>query len=377
MVARGYDPAFAQRCFQQIEGFGSYGFPESHAISFALLVYASAWIKWARPDVFCCALLNSQPMGFYQPAQLVRDAREHGVEVRPPDVMASDWDCTLEAAGERSASVSARSARRAFPIGPDHYRPLRLGLRQIGGLKRDEAQLIVRARLGGATTFEDFALRSGVSRRTLELLAEADAFRSLGMDRRQALWAVKGLAGEIRAEAEAPLIARAQPKEAQVELPFMSPAQHVAEDYRTTHLSLKAHPVSFFRKALDRMGVVPAARLKTLRDRRRLSVGGLVLVRQRPGTAKGVVFLTLEDETGIANIVVWQSAFEANRRLVMGASFLVVHGQLQREGEVIHLVAEKFTDLTHRLSEMREDERPSPEVRSNVTGRLIRSRDFH
>jgi error-prone DNA polymerase len=413
MIARGYDPQFAQRCFQQIEGFGSYGFPESHAISFALLVWASAWVKWARPDVFCCALLNSQPMGFYQPAQLVRDAREHRVEVRPPDVLASEWDCTLEAPdpspqGEVSAKptegVSAQKLlkpthpkhlsgnpltrfagappggehlRSHLPIGPAHHQALRLGLRQINGLKQAEGELIAQARRDGARTFEDFALRSGVTRRTLELLAEADAFRSLGLDRRQALWAVKGLSGEIRAEAEAPLLARARPREVQVELPFMSPAQHVAEDYRTTSLSLKAHPVSFFRGDLDRLGVVAAERLSTMRDRKRLCVGGLVLVRQRPGTAKGVVFMTLEDETGIANVVVWRDAFEANRRLVMGASFLLVHGQLQRAGDVIHLVAEKFTDLSHRLSDMREDDRPSPEVRSKVTGRLIRSRDFH
>ncbi|HKR87876.1 MAG TPA: error-prone DNA polymerase, partial [Phenylobacterium sp.] len=412
MIARGYDPEFAQRCFQQIEGFGSYGFPESHAISFALLVWASAWVKWARPDVFCCALLNSQPMGFYQPAQLVRDAREHGVEVRPPDVMWSDWDSGLEdgepaapppsryashlprfavedlerqdappLAGELSpkATEGASAARRPLPIGPAYYRPLRLGLRQIRGLKVEEARRLVEARRDGASTFEDFALRAGVSRRTLELLAEADAFRSLGLDRRQALWAVKGLAGEIGAQDEAPLLARGRPAEAQVELPFMSPAQHVAEDYRTTSLSLKAHPVGFFRPELERMNVAPCAALKTLRDGRRISVGGLVLVRQRPGTAKGVVFLTLEDETGVANVVVWRDAFEANRRTVMGAAFLVVHGKLQREGEVIHLVAEKFTDLSHRLSEMRADERPSTgaEVRSKVSGRLIRSRDFH
>jgi error-prone DNA polymerase len=412
MVARGYDPEFAQRCFQQIEGFGSYGFPESHAISFALLVWASAWVKWARPDVFCCALLNSQPMGFYQPAQLVRDAREHGVEVRPPDVMASDWDCTLEdgeaAAPPQSASPTAppqageplaprsstgqRGRWREAPegaYGADHSKlqPLRLGLRQIRGLKAVEGQLIAQARCDGARTFEDFALRSGVSRRTLELLAEADAFRSLGLDRRQALWAVKGLTGEIGAEADAPLLARSRAQEVQVELPFMSGAQHVAEDYRTTSLSLKAHPVGFFRGELDQRGAIAAAGLKTLRNGRRVSVGGLVLVRQRPGTAKGVVFLTLEDETGIANIVVWRDAFEANRRLVMGASFLLVQGKLQREGEVIHLVAEKFTDLSPRLSEMREAERPSPEaqdpqvraieVRSKVSGRLIRSRDFH
>jgi error-prone DNA polymerase len=406
MVARGYAPEFAQRCFQQIEGFGSYGFPESHAISFALLVYASAWVKWARPDVFCCALLNSQPMGFYQPAQLVRDAREHGVEVRAPDVLASDWDCKLEAAepppplrgppppvGEENAAAASLSsppggggprsggggggAQGGLNIGSRRYRPLRLGLRQINGLKEDEGLKIVQARRDGARTFEDFALRSGVSRRTLELLAEADAFRALGLERRQALWAVKGLASEIGAEKTAPLLARAQPKEAQVELPFMTPAQHVAEDYRTTSLSLKAHPVGFFRGELDRLRATPAAGLRAMRDGRRLAVGGLVLVRQRPGTAKGVVFMTLEDETGVANVVVWQKTFEANRRLVMGASFLLVHGRLQREGEVIHLVAESFTDLSHRLSEMREEEGPPPQVRSKVTGRLIRSRDFH
>jgi error-prone DNA polymerase len=372
MTARGYDLDFAQRCFKQIEGFGSYGFPESHAISFALLVYASAWVKWKHPDVFLASLLNAQPMGFYQPAQLVRDARDHGVEVRPPDVLASDWDCTLE---KEAVPSPARGE------GPG-LRPVRLGLRQIKGFKKDDALALVRARAAGAQTLEDFALRAGLSRRALELLAEADAFRSLGLDRRQALWAVKGLAGEIGADADAPLLARGRSKEVQVELPFMSPAQHVAEDYRTTSLSLKAHPVGFFRRELDQMGAIPAAGLKTMRNGRRVCVGGLVLVRQRPGTAKGVVFLTLEDETGIANVVVWRDAFEANRRLVMGSAFLVVHGRLQIEGEVIHLVAEKFTDLSHRLSQMREAERPSPEtrapeVRSKVSSRLIRSRDFH
>jgi error-prone DNA polymerase len=215
-----------------------------------------------------------------------------------------------------------------------------------------------------------------VTRRTLELLAEADAFRGLGLERRQALWAVKGLAGEIGADADAPLLVRTRTNEAQVQLPFMNPAQHVAEDYRTTSLSLKAHPVGFFRAELERLGAVPAAGLRRMRDGRRVCVGGLVLVRQRPGTAKGVVFLTLEDETGVANVVVWRDVFEANRRLVMGASFLVVRGRLQREGEVIHLVAERFTDLSHRLSEMRDDD-TAPQLRSKVSGRLIRSRDFH
>ncbi|WP_297695686.1 error-prone DNA polymerase [Phenylobacterium sp.] len=369
MTARGYDAEFAQRCFKQIEGFGSYGFPESHAISFALLVYASAWVKRHHPDVFCASLLNAQPMGFYQPAQLVRDARDHGVEVRAPDILRSDWDCTLEPC----------SSSEVFPSGEEPgLRAVRLGFRQIKGFRKDEALALMRARADGARSLEDFALRAGLSRRALELLAEADAFRSLGLDRRAGLWAVKGLAGEIGAEANAPLIARQSAKEAQVRLPFMSQPQHVAEDYRTTSLSLKAHPASFFRDELARAGAVPCAALTTVRDRRRTSVGGLVLVRQRPGTAKGVVFMTLEDETGIANVVVWKDAFEANRRLVMGGSFVIVHGHVQKEGEVIHLVAERFTDLSHRLSEMRDGEAdPAPQVRSRVTGRLIRSRDFH
>jgi error-prone DNA polymerase len=365
MARRGYDPEFAARCFKQIEGFGSYGFPESHAISFALLVYASAWVKCHHPEVFCASLLNSQPMGFYQPAQLVRDAKEHGVEVRPPDIVSSDWDCTLEPPDD------PRSPRRA----------LRLGLRQIKGFKEKEAEAFVEARGKGLATLEDYVLRGGLSRRGLELLAEADAFRSLGLDRRQALWAVKGMAGDIHADRDAPLLTRQSLKEAQVQLPFMSPPKQVAEDYRTTSLSLKAHPVSFFREDLARMQVVPCASLKTMPDRRRLSVGGLVLVRQRPGTAKGVVFLTLEDETGIANIVCWKDAFDANRRLVMSASFLVVHGQLQVAGDVIHLVAERFTDLSAKLGEMRDHEEapgaapPPPHAR--VSSRLVRSRDFH
>jgi len=362
MVARGYDPEFARRCFQQIEGFGSYGFPESHAISFAILVYASAWVKRHHPDVFLVSLLNSQPMGFYQPAQLVRDAREHGVEVRPPDIMASEWDCTLE----------PRDDPR------EKYRPVRLGLRQIKGLKKEaDGEALVAARRAGCRTVQDFARHPGVTRRALELLAEADAFRSLGIARREALWAVKGLTDDFAAAAApAPLLRRQTLKEAQVELPFMSAGQHVVEDYRTTSLSLKAHPLSFFRPDLEAMGVVRCAALKGARDRRRLSVGGLVLVRQRPGTAKGVVFLTIEDETGVANIVVWRKTFEANRRTVMGASFLVVEGQVQREQDVIHVVAERFIDLSHRLSELREDQAPV-QAHSRVSGRLIRSRDFH
>lgn len=360
MESRGYDPAFVGRCFEQIEGFGSYGFPESHAISFALLVYASAWVKQRWPDAFLASLLNSQPMGFYQPAQLVRDARQHGVEVRGPDVLASDWDCTLETAAK-----------------PGRYRAVRLGLRQIKGFSEKEAERLVAAREAGVRSIEGFAIQAGLNRRSLELLAEADAFISLGLSRRQALWAVKGLADETGSLKTAPLLAAMGVKEHQVELPLMNLPQEVTEDYRTTSLSLRAHPVGFFRESLKNLGAIPACELVRTRDRKLVSVGGLVLVRQRPGTAKGVTFLTLEDETGVANIVVWKDAFDANRRLVMTSSFLVVHGQVQSESDVVHVVARKFTDLSHRLAEMRQEDGPAPQIRSKVQGGLIRSRDFH
>jgi error-prone DNA polymerase len=356
MLAKGYDAQFTKDCFGQIEGFGSYGFPESHAISFALLVYASAWVKKHWPDAFCASLLNSQPMGFYQPAQLVRDARQHGVEVRPPDVAASDWDCTLE------------------PLEGQRLRAVRLGLREIKGLKKDEVLELMRLRETGVRAVEGFA--RSLSHRTLELLAEADAFAGLGIDRRQALWAVKGLAGTQKEDVQAPLLARQSLKEVQVELPLMSRAMDVAEDYRTTRLSLKAHPCSFFREELIQAGAVPAHVLQTMRDRRWTSVGGLVLVRQRPGTAKGVVFMTLEDETGVANIVIWKDVFDANRRLVMSGSFMVVHGQVQSESGVIHLVAKSFTDLSHLHAGMKQDD-PVPDPRRKPTGRLVSSRDFH
>ncbi len=405
MIRRGYDPEFAQRCFDQIKGFGSYGFPESHAISFAKLVYVSAWIKCHHPDVFCAALLNSQPMGFYQPAQLVRDAREHGVEVRGPDVMLSGWDSGLEELRcGRAPSVTAQEeAPRHLPREEARGRiksnliltrplagevdrailretegaqgpilqPLRLGLRQIRGLDEDQADRLVAAREAGARTLPELTRIGNLSRETLELLAEADAFRSLGMDRRAALWAVKGMAPEARAEADAPLLAMmGAPDETEVALPVMALSAHVAEDYRTTSLSLKAHPCQFFRPLLTKLGAVTAASLRTRTDGARVAVGGLVLIRQRPGTAKGIVFLTLEDETGSANAVVWKDVFTANRREAMTASFLVVHGRMQRAGDVIHVVAERFTDLSGRLGELKRDQ-PSGETR------LVKSRDFH
>jgi error-prone DNA polymerase len=357
MVARGYDPDFARRCFKQIEGFGSYGFPESHAVSFAKLVYISAWIKRHRPDVFCVALLNSQPMGFYQPAQLVRDAREHGVEVRPADILKSGWDSTLE--GEPGAGKA---------------RAVRLGLRQIKGLAREEAERLIAAREAGARTIADLAARAGVKRRTLERLAEADALRAADLGRREGLWTVKALEPP-----DAPLLALMGPApEVPVDLPAMALGAHVAEDYRTTQLSLKAHPCAFFRPRLQEMGAARAIDLKAMTDGARLRVGGLVLIRQRPGTAKGVVFLTLEDETGSANAVVWPDVFAANRRVVMSARFLLVHGRLQRAGEVIHLVAERFTDLSARLAELWDaDIRPAPPSGRSTGPPLVRSRDFH
>ncbi|MBS0362083.1 MAG: error-prone DNA polymerase, partial [Proteobacteria bacterium] len=365
MVRRGYQRDFAERCFKQIEGFGSYGFPESHAISFAILVYVSAWVKHHHPEVFCAALLNSQPMGFYQPAQLVRDARQHGVEVRPPDVRVSDWDCTLEAPSDPQARHAA----------------VRLGLREVKGLKQREAQKIMAARFLGARSFEDYALGAGLSRRSLELLAEADAFRSFGVGRREALWAAKGLADEVDAGRTAPILATQSVKEAQVQLPFMTLPKEVSEDYRTTGLSLRRHPVSFYRPSLEKRRVVTCAALGKLSNGAKVSVAGLVLVRQRPGTAKGVVFLTLEDETGVGNIVCWQDVFQANRNTVMGAAFLIVHGQVQSANNVVHLVAQGFTDLSDQIARMRDHEegpgasQPPPHAR--VTQRLIRSRDFH
>ena len=414
MVRRGYDPEFAERCFHQIEGFGSYGFPESHAVSFAKLVYISAWIKCHYPDVFLASLLNSQPMGFYQPAQLVRDAREHGVEVREPDVMLSGWDAKLEplippspswggtadaqhrqggdvrgSAGcsggivVASDSPTLTAARSVPPHEGEGGKgegskglPVRLGLRQVRGLKETEIEALIAARDAGAASLEDLAHQGRLSRRTLELLAEADAFRSLGLDRREALWAAKALAPEVKAEAEPTLLSGLGLEEPPAPLPRMRLPAHVAEDYRTTGLSLKAHPCGFFRPLLDNLGAVPTERLKTMRDGQRVTVGGLVLIRQRPGTAKGVVFATLEDETGVANAVIWQDVFTANRRTVMSSAFLVVSGRLQRASDVIHVVAERFIDLSPRLAQMQTADGQGAHHHA-ATGRMLHSRDFH
>ena len=353
MIARNYSEKFATDCWNQIEGFGSYGFPESHAASFANLVYASAWVKCHYPDVFAAALLNSQPMGFYAVAQLVRDAEEHGVEVRPPDVNRSNWDCTLEegpAARDRLHPCHGhmKDAVRST-------RALRLGLRQIGGLAEADAQAIETARGDGFDSIRDLWLRTRLKPATLERLAAADAFSSLGLSRREALWAVKGLqrAGD---KDDLPLFARASMPELEpdADLPPMRPAQQVLEDYRHLRLSLRAHPVSFIRFDLDRRGVTAHEKLAAMPQGTRVTVAGLVLVRQRPGEGKAI-FMTLEDEGGIANIIVWIPVFERYRPIVLGARLVAVTGKLQNESGVIHIVADHMEDLTRLLSHLVDD----------------------
>ncbi|MDT8315423.1 error-prone DNA polymerase [Roseomonas mucosa] len=331
MVARGYARDFAERTFAQLEGFGSYGFPESHAASFALIAYASAWMKCHHPEVFCAALLNSQPMGFYAAAQVVRDAREHGVEVRPVCVVASRWDCTLEPAGGTRLAV-------------------RLGLRMVSGLGNAEAARLVAGRdVARFATVVEVQERAGLPRAALERLAEADAFRALGLDRRGALWAVRGLADDTL-----PLFAAVggglgEAAEPPVALAPLREGGEVVEDYRATGLSLRRHPLAFLRDDLRRRGMAPCADLATARDGRRILVAGLVLVRQRPGSARGVTFITIEDETGVANLVIWPNLFERQRRLVLSAGMLACHGRVQREGEVVHLIAARLENLTDLL----------------------------
>jgi error-prone DNA polymerase len=327
MTDKGYSIEFAKRIFKQLEGFGSYGFPESHAASFALLVYISSWLKCYYPDVFAAALLNSMPMGFYQPAQVVIDARNHHVEVRSIDVNHSHWDNILE---EKSGE----------------YRALRLGFRQIKGIREDEVATLVRCRGEGYRSLID--LRSaGVSQATLERLADADAFRSLGMDRRKALWEVSALQDRPIGLFEGQ--EHADKTEGQVSLPFMSTAEHVVHDYASTALSLKAHPLSFVREKLSLLHIKSSKELADVRDGALVKVAGLVLVRQRPGTAGGVCFITIEDETGFSNLVIFQGLFEKYRREILGAKLLMVEGKLQREGTVTHVIVRQCFDLTKLL----------------------------
>lgn len=350
MLSRGYDKDFAERCFKQIEGFADYGFPESHAASFALLVYVSCWLKCHYPDVFACALLNSQPMGFYAPAQIVRDAREHGVEIRVADINLSDMENALEDGRNASEHLWPRHKDMAGDILTT--KSVRLGLSRVKGLKTDDAALIVARRGKGYDSVRDVWLRTGLGPAVLEKLAAADGFGSLGLDRRTALWAVRGLKGSDGAETLPLFAAAGRPghrDEPDADLPPMPPGEDVIHDYKSLSLSLKAHPVSFLRQALKANGVISCAEMEEVPNGRIVTVAGLVLVRQRPGTASGVIFQTLEDETGIANVVVWPKVFEANRRVVLGARLLSVRGQVQKEGLVIHLIARELIDFTPAL----------------------------
>jgi error-prone DNA polymerase len=332
MMKNGYTLDYAKRVFRQLEGFGSYGFPESHAVSFALLVYVSSWLKCYYPDVFACALLNSMPMGFYQPAQIIIDARKHGVEVKPVDINHSEWDNKLE---ER--------------IGRHHV--LRLGFRQVKGLHEDDMKVLIKSRQKQYTSIH--ALKeTGLSDATLEKLADADAFRSIGHDRRKALWEVSAKDHQKQA-----LIKDVQ--EEKISLPEMSLSEHVVHDYAATSLSLKAHPVSFVREQLQRLHIVSAADLEKGKDGDHVKIAGLVLVRQRPGTASGICFITIEDETGTANLVVFQKLFDQYRKEIIQSRLLMVEGKLQREGEVIHVIVKhcyNFSKLFHQLTATQKEE---------------------
>ncbi|PRY74523.1 error-prone DNA polymerase [Yoonia maritima] len=330
MLERGYEPDFAERCFGQIEGFGEYGFPESHAAAFALLAYVSAWLKCHHPAAFACGLLNSQPMGFYAPAQIVRDVREHSVETRPICVNNSAWDNTLE---RRSDSSLA----------------LRLGFRQIKGFREEDAGWIVAARGNGYPDPESLWLRAGIAPNVLERLAEADAFSDMGLGRRNALWYVKAIRGQQPLPLFNDPIEGEGIFEPRVDLPTMNLGEEVVEDYVSMRLSLRAHPMELLRPNIPNLTTHAALATAPLE---RTCVCGLVITRQRPGTASGVVFLTLEDETGVSNVVVWRKVYEQYRRVVMGGRLLRVTGYLQREGIVVHLVAQHIEDLSHRLSEL-------------------------
>ncbi len=437
MVERGYDVDFAEHCFYQIEGFGNYGFPESHAASFALLVYVSAWLKCYYPDVFAAALLNSQPMGFYAPAQIVRDARAHGVAVHGPDINRSQWDHTLEPigrskkpaplrgevlgggnnplsreeSGEHSESgeglrCSGEYMEAFYPLiltplpmeeelAPRPVHALRLGLRQVKGLKKAAGQAIVAAREESYTSVSELWRRTGVNTAALTTLANADAFGSLGLDRRSALWAIRTLGHNGRETAEElPLFAAAAAAadgETAVHLPAESAGEAVANDYTALRLSLKHHPLALLRPAMDSFGVARNGTLVERANGAAVTVAGLVLVRQRPGSANGVIFVALEDETGIASVIVWPKTYEQFRKVVLSARLLRIDGTLQREGIVTHLIAKRIVDMSDHLDALGTGEAPgSPQTppprrlppanpRHHPRNNHIRiaSRDFH
>jgi len=421
MVARGYDPDFAVRCFSQIKGFGEYGFPESHAASFALLVYVSSWLKCHYPAAFACALLNSQPMGFYAPAQIVRDAREHGVAVLPVDVNASGWDNTLEflpgtgrgtTAGGGGARASAPELARAGalawgPPPPCGWSPspkgeelaLRLGLRQVDGLPEAAAARIVAAREAGPfRDVRELKERAGLSPALIERLASADCFNSLSLTRRQALWDARSLVAAPGLPLFAAMAARDEGAEqAATRLPAMPLSEEVVADYQTQRLSLKAHPLAFLRAALADRGFIRASELRTRKYRSAVQVAGVVLIRQRPGSAKGVCFITLEDETGVVNLVIWPDLMAKQRKVIMGARLMEVRGRVEYDDEVIHVIATHLTDATPALHALSDDLLPetldrADEVRRSIAGRMPvyhraghprdarvipKSRDFH
>ena len=378
MIARGYDAEFAARCFNQIKGFGEYGFPESHAASFALLVYVSAWLKCHYPAAFAAALLNSQPMGFYAPAQIVRDAREHGVEVLPVDVNLSGWDNALEQDGSRESRIA-----------------LRLGLRQIDGFPEAAAARIVAARAEGGPfrDVRELKERAGLSPALVERLASADCLGSLGLSRRQALWEARSLIAAPELPLFAAMTSRGEGEEAQkTVLPAMPLSEEVVADYQTQRLSLKAHPLAFLRADLAERGFVRAADLRQRKERSAVQVAGVVLIRQRPGSAKGVCFITLEDESGVVNLVIWPDLMARQRKVIMGARLMEVRGRVEYDDEVIHVIATHLTDATPSLHALSEDmlphrvdrtdhvQRPLPGSRGGHPRdvRVIpKSRDFH
>jgi error-prone DNA polymerase len=360
MVIKGYTEEFACRIFKQLEGFGSYGFPESHAASFALLVYVSSWLKYYYPDVFCAALLNSQPMGFYQPAQIVIDARNHDVKVLEVDVNYSQWDNLIEAPGI-----------------------VRLGFRQVKGLREEDMAQLIIARTMSYRRVDEIPVQLA----TLEKLADADGFRSMGMDRRQALWQVSALADKPLA------LFQGKPEpETQVQLPLMTQGEHVVQDYASTGLSLKKHPVALVREKLEMLRAIPIADMKNLKDGDPVKIAGLITVRQRPGTAKGILFMTLEDESGNANLVVWEKLFDTYRKEIVQSRLLMAEGKVQIEGEVIHLVVRRCFNVSGLLrglttadnedlpvlSLARGDEttKPTPDQRQEPAGVFHKGRNF-
>jgi error-prone DNA polymerase len=363
MLKKGYTKEFAQRIFKQLEGFGSYGFPESHAASFALLVYVSCWLKYYYPDVFAAALLNSQPMGFYQPAQIVRNAREHGVKILPIDINHSAWDNTLEAKS-------------------GNYHALRLGFREINGIREEEMQLLIHARTKPFTQPHQLC-DAGLTVATLERLAKADAFRSIGLDRRQALWEVAALHDRPTGLYEGQ---QSQSEfEPQVKLPFMQLSEHVVQDYAATGLSIKGHPVGFIRDKLNLFNVLSTKLANEAEDKQVIKVAGLVLVRQRPGTAKGVCFITIEDEQGQCNLVVFPKLFDKYRSVIEHSRLLMVEGTIQR-AETVHVIVRRCIDYTTLLGSLtairndqqpvltlsRADEKASPFIPIDKTGQVRR-----